>query len=72
RGAAAEIEEAMDDLGGIADEGVTWRLARAAEARRQAETAKRSDDAEPGEDRAALSAGLQRLIDNEVWVKRRS
>ncbi|MFZ5710494.1 MAG: DNA primase [Pseudomonadota bacterium] len=72
RGAAAEIEEAMDDLGGIADEGVTWRLARAAEARRQAETAKRSDDAEPGEDRAALSAGLQRLIDSEVWVKRRS
>ena len=72
RGAAAEIEEAMDDLGGIADEGVTWRLARAAEARRQAETAKRPDDAEPGGDRAALSAGLQRLIDSEVWVKRRS
>jgi hypothetical protein len=29
------------------------------------------DAAEDGEDRAALSAALQRLIDGEVWVKKR-
>jgi DNA primase len=71
RGAKAEIEEAMDDLTGLADEGLTWRLARAAEARRLAETAASSKGSEPGEDRAVLSAALQRMIDSEVWVKRR-
>ncbi|MFN0115492.1 MAG: DNA primase [Paracoccaceae bacterium] len=71
RGAEAEIGEAMDDLAGLPDEGLTWRLARAAEARRQADAAGTQGAAEPGEDRAALSAALQRLIDDEVWVKRR-
>ena len=32
RGAAREISEAMEDLSGVADEGLTWRLSQAAEA----------------------------------------
>jgi DNA primase len=70
RGARAEIEEAMEDMGGLADEGVTWRLSRAAEARHRADHPS-IDDSDPGGDRAALSAELQRLIDTEVWIKRK-
>ena len=29
------------------------------------------DDASMGEDRAALSRGLQNLIDSEIWVKKK-
>jgi DNA primase len=68
-GAAREIEEAMHDMTGLVDEGLTWRLGQAAEAQNRAGRVMRDDDA--GEDRAALSARLQALIDGEVWVKRR-
>ena len=33
RGARREIEEAMEDMDGLPDEGLTWRLSQAAEAR---------------------------------------
>ena len=36
RGAESEIAEAMQDLAGLADEGLTWRLSQAAEARNRA------------------------------------
>ncbi|MHC0054899.1 DNA primase [Actibacterium sp. D379-3] len=36
RGAAREIEDAVADLAGLADEGVTWRLGQVAEARNRA------------------------------------
>ncbi|HDR29256.1 DNA primase [Rhodovulum sp.] len=36
RGAEREIEEAMHDLQGLVDEGLTWRLGQAAEARNRA------------------------------------
>jgi DNA primase len=71
RAVHAETEEAMQDLAGLADEGLTWRLSRAAEARHRAERSKLDDDLDMGEDRAALSAALQRLIDAEVWHKKR-
>jgi DNA primase len=71
RAVRTETEDAMQDLAGLADEGLTWRLARAAEARHQAERSHIDDDMDMGEDRAALSAGLQRLLDEEVWVKKR-
>ncbi|MFO1173781.1 MAG: DNA primase [Paracoccaceae bacterium] len=71
RGAEAEIEEAMEDLTGLADEGLTWRLHQAAEARHRAERSKLDDHAEMGEDRAALSAELQRMIDTAIWQKKR-
>jgi DNA primase len=71
RGAQAEIEDAMEDLGGLADEGVTWRLTQAAEARHRAERTPLDEASEGGEDRAALSAQLQRLIDGAAWVKKK-
>ncbi len=72
RGVEAEVAEAMDDLSGLADEGLTWRLGQAAEARHRAERSKLDDDSDMGEDRGALSAELQRLIDAAVWEKKKS
>lgn len=72
RAMRAEISDAMEDLEGLADEGVTWRLAEAARARAQAGRPKLDDTSDMGEDRAALSAQLQALIDGEVWRKKRS
>ena len=71
RGVALELREATEDLADLADEGLTWRLRQAAESRNRAERSRLSDSADLGEDRAALSGELQRLIESEVWVKRK-
>jgi DNA primase len=71
RGVLREIREASEDLDGLADEGVTWRLTQAAAAHNRAGRAHNEDGNDLGEDRAALSAHLQRLIDAEVWVKKK-
>lgn len=71
RGVALELREATEDLADLADEGLTWRLRQAAETRNRAERSRLSDSADLGEDRAALSGELQRLIESEVWVKRK-
>ncbi len=70
RGARREIEEAVEDLGGLPDEGITWRLTKAAEARHRSEKPERADATDLGEDRLALSRHLQSLIDRQVWVKK--
>lgn len=70
RGARREIEDAMEDMDGLPDEGLTWRLSQAAEARHRSEKSGQSDSTDLGEDRAALSRQLQRLIDDQVWVKK--
>ena len=71
RGAEAEIAEAEEDLGGLVDEGLTWRLSQAAEARHRAARSKLEDNSDMGEDRDALSAELQRLIDTAAWEKKK-
>ena len=72
RGTRREVEEAVEDLTGVADEGLTWRLAQAASARHRADHPSRDDTADLGEDRNALSNHLQSLIDSKVWEKKRS
>ncbi len=71
RGARREVEDAVEDLTGVADEGLTWRLAQAALARHRADHPNRDDTADLGEDRNALSNHLQSLIDSKVWEKKR-
>ena len=71
RAARREIEDAVLDLTGLADEGLTWRLSQAAEARHRADHPARDDANDMGEDRAALSSHLQALIDDRVWEKKR-
>ncbi len=46
RGAEREITEAMQDIGALADEGLTWRLSQAAQARQKAEHGATEDKAE--------------------------
>ena len=65
-----EIEEAEEDMGGLVDEGLTWRLHKAGEARNRAVKRDLDEMEEAGEDRLELSARLQRLIDGQVWVKK--
>jgi DNA primase len=71
RGARKEIEDAVEDLSGLADEGLTWRLSQAALARHRADNPPREDAADLGEDRSALSKHLQNMIDGQVWVKKK-
>lgn len=70
RGARREIADAVEDLTGVADEGLTWRLAQSALARHRADHPNRNDTADLGEDRNALSNHLQNLIDSKVWEKK--
>ncbi len=70
RGVQREVAEAVEDLAGLADEGLTWRVAQAAAAMDKAGQANLSDGAEDGEDRSAMSDYLQSLIDGEVWLKK--
>ncbi|QDC10495.1 DNA primase [Oceanicola sp. D3] len=46
RGAAREIAEAMHQIDGLADEGLTWRLGQASEARHRAATNHETDKAD--------------------------
>ena len=71
RGARREVEEAMEDLDRLPDEGLTWRLTQATQAMHRADNPHRSDTADLGEDRNALSNHLQSLIDSRVWEKKR-
>jgi DNA primase len=71
RAARQEIEDAMQDVTGLVDEGLTWRVGQAVEARNRADRTTMPDAAEAGEDRAAMSRGLQDMIDQQVWVKNR-
>ncbi len=70
RGVRREIEDAVEDLDGLADEGLTWRLSQAAEARHRAERSALDDATDLGEDRVALSRHLQSLIDGQIWIKK--
>ena len=70
RGALREIEEAVEDMSGLADEGLTWRISKATEARHRADHPTRNDAGDLGEDRGALSDHLQSLIDGRVWEKK--
>jgi DNA primase len=71
RGMRREIADAAEDLSGLPDEGVTWRLGKAAEALRQSSQSSADPAGNTEEDRGALSRHLQDLIDREVWVKKR-
>jgi DNA primase len=71
RGARREIEDAAQDLEGLADEGLTWRLTQATQALHRAEKSNLEQANDMGEDRAALSKHLQNLIDGQAWLKKK-
>lgn len=71
RGVEEELRDALVDLDRRPDEGLTWRLAQAADARARAGRSNLNDQTDLGEDRAALKGQLDRLIESQVWVKRK-
>lgn len=66
-----EVEDAKEDMTGLVNEGLTWRLSQAAQARNRAQKTDLEEVSEAGEDRSALSKHLQNMIDGEVWVKKK-
>ncbi|MBC6441877.1 MAG: DNA primase [Rhodobacteraceae bacterium] len=70
KGAETELEEAARDLDDMADEGLTWRIQQAADARDKATRARIEAGADT-ENRENLSKGLQKLLDDQVWVKKK-
>lgn len=70
-GSNSEIKEAEHDIDGLVDEGLTWRLQQAAEARVRAVRADDETDNNPDEDAENLSQHLQNLLDSQVWVKKK-
>ena len=71
RSARREIEDAVEDMDHLPDEGLTWRLAQSAAARHRADKPPRADATDLGEDRSALSNHLQKLIDSRIWEKKK-
>lgn len=65
RGLNAEIAEASEDLSGVADEAVTWRLGQAAEARNIAERSQHEDKAEyeTGDNGARINRDERNALD---------
>ncbi|WP_147112822.1 DNA primase [Tateyamaria sp. syn59] len=78
KGLNAEIADAVQDLEGVADEGVTWRLAQAAQAATQASRSGKEDDAEyeTGDNGARISRSerdaFAALMDQISFSKRRN
>jgi len=71
RGSRVEISEAMQDMAGLVDEGLTWRLGQAAEAREKANRSTLPKGGTEAENTENMSKYLQNLIDSEVWVKKK-
>jgi len=70
-GASKEIKEAEQDLTGLVDEGLTWRLKQAADAKGKATRAVEEEATAAGEDASAMSNYLQNMLDDEIWVKKK-
>jgi len=65
RGLTAEIAEAAEEIAGVADEAVTWRLGQAAEARNKADRSEHKDKAEydTGDNGARINRGERNALD---------
>lgn len=71
RAAILEIARAEAEIEGLADEGLTWRVAQSAKARQLADHPPLSDLSDLGEDSDAQRAALEAAVRNEIWRKPR-
>ncbi len=71
RGITAEISDAAQDMAGLVDEGLTWRLAQAGQAREKANRSTLPEGGTEAENTKEMSRYLQNLIDSQVWVKKK-
>ena len=72
QGVEREVQEALEDLQGDPDEGITWRVSRAAEANNAANRIQQDETSDELENQKILSNNLQSLIDNQVWKKKKT
>ena len=72
QGIEREIKEAVEDLKGATDESLTWRVSRAAEANDSANKLQKGVSESELDNHKSLSDGLQALIDNQVWKKKKT
>ena len=71
RAAREEIARAEAEIEGMADEGLTWRMAQSARARQQADHPSLADLSDLGEDSESFRAVLEAALKNEIWRKPR-
>lgn len=71
RAAREEIARAEAEIEGMADEGLTWRMAQSARARQQADHPSLADLSDLGEDSESYRAVLEAALKNEIWRKPR-
>ncbi len=72
RGIDHELAEALEDIETTEeDPHLSWRLNHAVQSRHRADHPKPPESADAGEDRAALSAHLQGLIEGRAWEKKK-
>jgi DNA primase len=71
RGLRKEIEDAEEDMTGLTNEGLTWRLQQATDAKHKATKTDLPEGGTEDEDRENMSKYLQNLIDGQVWVKKK-
>jgi len=72
RGARSETDEAALDMAGLVEEGLTWRLWQAIDAKNRATRTELPEAGSDAQEREILSRNLQGLIDDQVWVKKKS
>ena len=70
-GARREMQEAEEELIGMADESTTWRIQQATEARNKATRTDFGNEDSSGDDSENLSQGLQKMLDDQIWVKKK-
>src|SRR5690606_20185600 len=71
RAVREEIARAEAEIEGLADEGLTWRVAQSTRARQQADHPSLADLSDLGEDSDAYWAILDAALKNEIWRKPR-
>jgi DNA primase len=71
RGKRTEVQHAEEDISGLPDEGMTWRLAQAGEAVHRSERIPIEEQRTQENDKIDPSRSLDSLIEQAIWVKKR-
>ncbi len=70
RGILEELREAEEEITGVADEGLTWRLQQARDAQNRSVRDTLGGESSGTADESHLSKALQKLIDEQIWKKK--
>lgn len=70
-GIVDEIHDGIEEISGVADEGLTWRINEAREEERRISHESLGGDSAGTDDESGLSKNLQKLIDQKIWEKKK-